>query len=97
MWRADTGGSSVGISATIQSTTKITTPDVDHGNNIAITTASRSTLRMRATGSCHAAKTIDAFAIHDVFLFSPAFTNASMPGTSIFNTGLVLLYHFLGD
>jgi hypothetical protein len=66
--RTNTRGSSVGISAMIQSTTKMATPDVDHGNNVAITTASRSTLRIRATGLCDAAKTNDAFAIQDVFL-----------------------------
>src|SRR4051812_41381915 len=51
--------SSVGISAMIQSTAAIPTPDVDHGNKMAMRTASRSTLKIRATGSRHVEKTTE--------------------------------------
>src|SRR5882724_2776305 len=43
--------SSVGTSATNQSTMKMATADVDHGSEAATSTASRSTVRIRATGS----------------------------------------------
>src|ERR1700730_9987400 len=50
----------VGISAINQSTTAIATPEVDQGSNIAIRTVSRSMLKIRAAGSCHAEKTLES-------------------------------------
>ena len=74
--RRNVPGSKVHISATAQSTAKISTPVVDHGRNIAIRTASRSTLRMRAAGSCRAARTGDT---QDAVWFVSSFTRASAP------------------
>ena len=85
--RKNVRGSSVGISAIIKSTTKMTTPDIDQGNNIAINTASKSTLRIRAAGSCYAAKTIDALAIQDALLSVtslPAMTEDAKEGLKVF-------------
>ena len=47
-------------SVTNQSTTTIATPEVDQGNRIAISTVSRSTLRIRAAGSCRADQTTES-------------------------------------
>jgi hypothetical protein len=52
--RTKARGSMVGISATNHSTAAIATPEVDHGSRIAISTASRSILNIRAAGSCRA-------------------------------------------
>ncbi len=55
--RSNARGSMVGISATNQSTAAIATPEVDHGSRIAISTVSRSMLKIRAAGSCRADRT----------------------------------------
>ena len=47
----------------------------DHGNNAAVTTATRSTLKVRSAGSRHAAKIDAALSVHDALRFS--FTKAS--------------------
>src|SRR4051812_36890409 len=52
--RSKARGSMVGISATNHNTAAIATPEVDHGNRIAISTVSRSILKIRAAGSYHA-------------------------------------------
>jgi hypothetical protein len=49
------------------------TPDVDHGNKIAVTIASRSTFRIRAAGSGHTAKTVETFANRVTLLLAPSF------------------------
>src|SRR5258708_4911978 len=52
--------SMVGISAMIQSTPAIETPDVDQGNKIAMSTVSRSIFKIRAAGSRQAERTSES-------------------------------------